>query len=218
MTRRTSFDIQLGQLKDEMVAMGSMVEKAIEQSVKALLTGDRELAREVIVKDVDVDNIEKTIEQLCITLLLRQQPVATDLRSVSAALKIITDMERIGDQAADIADISLHFDNNTLLESASNIAPMARATIAMVHSALDAYIRSDLNLADETIKDDDIVDNLFLKVRDDVIDYIRKEPDHAEQAIDVMMIAKYLERIGDHATNISEWVIFSITGRHVDDK
>ncbi|MDF2820545.1 MAG: phoU [Clostridiales bacterium] len=214
MTRRASFESQLEELNNELVRMGNLVEKRIEQSVMALENRDKVLAKEIIMNDNDVDEMEKSIEQRCITLLLRQQPVATDLRAISTALKIITDMERIGDQAADIADLSLHFDGSDLIEIATHLTPMAKAAIAMVHSSIDAFIRSDLTLAEETIVDDDIVDNLFLKVRMDVIEYLSKSPAKAEQAIDIMMIAKYLERIGDHATNICEWVTLYVTGEH----
>ena len=154
------------------------------------------------------------METRCLKLLLRQQPVARDLRSISTALKIVTDMERIGDQAADIADISMHLRSADVAVIASHLEEMAREAVDMVHSSIDAFVRTDVELAKKTIAQDDAVDALFIKVRDDVTQRIRADAAKADEAIDVMMVAKYLERIGDHAVNICEWVEFYTTGEH----
>ena len=188
---RDVFESQLKTLKDDMIEMGSMIEKAIENAIRALNNRDTELARAAIEADSEIDEQEKKIESLCLKLLLHQQPVASDLRMVSSALKMVTDMERIGDHAADISEITV-----------------------MLVGSIDAYVNKDLDRAQEVLEHDDIVDSLFLEAKKEVIQLIRKEEDHGEEAADLLMIAKYFERIGDHAVNISEWVVFSITGKH----
>jgi len=211
------FDEQLDLLKTQMIQMGALCEEAIASATKALINGDMELAKKVITTDEDIDNKEKEIESICLKLLLQFQPVARDLRQISSALKIITDMERIGDQAADISEI-IRLANIKSANNISHIANMAKATIKMVTDSIDAYVQQDLKLAKAVIDYDDVVDNLFNDVKADIIRLINEDTKNGEFAIDLMMIAKYFERIGDHATNIAEWVIFSITGKHVEEE
>jgi phosphate transport system protein len=210
---RSKFDEQLDLLNKELIEMGALCETAIAKAAKALICANISLAHEVIQIDAEIDQKEKDIEGLCFKLLLQQQPVARDLRQISAALKMITDMERIGDQAGDISEIILLGNINTL-SNAMHINEMAKATIKMVTDSIDAYVRRDLVLAREVIDYDDVVDNLFNEVKKDIIDIIGDDKKNGEFAIDLLMIAKYFERIGDHATNIAEWVEYSITGVH----
>lgn len=221
MNARRAFDEELEQLHIELIRMGAMAEEAIEKSITALLRHDRGLAGDIIAGDHQVDNMEKSIEARCLQLLLRQQPVARDLRSVSSALKIITDMERIGDQAADIAEISLHINGDNQLKMAGHLPQMAKTAMEMVHASIDAFVREDQETAQSTIRRDDEVDALFCQVRGDLIAYLQGKANGTEevdQAIDILMIAKYLERIGDHAVNICEWVEFYLTGEHKHTK
>ncbi len=214
---RNKFDEQLATLNEELTQMGCLCEQAIALASKALLDKDDKLAREVIAADREVDQKERDVESLCLKLLLRQQPVARDLRQISAALKMITDMERIGDQAADISEIALILKDRDI-EKADHIAQMAAAAIRMVTDSVDAYVRQDLDLARSVIHYDDIVDDLFVRIREDLIAKIAADPTCGGEALDLLMVAKYLERIGDHATNIAEWVEFSILGRHPEDE
>ncbi len=213
---RAYFDQQLERLNTMLTEMGALVETAISRAVYALEHGDREFARQAIQFDKQIDEKEQTIEALCLRLLLQQQPVAGDLRVISSALKMITDMERIGDQAADIAEITSHLaeSGNVQVWNSAHIHRMAVETIGMVTESIDAFVRKDLELAKAVVKRDDIVDDLFVAVRADLISMINQSPADGEQALDYLMITKYFERIGDHATNIAEWVIFSITGEH----
>lgn len=210
---RNKFDTQLEVLNNDLISMGALCEDAIAHAVKALLTNDMNLAESVMQSEKEIDQKEKDIETLCLKLLLQQQPVAKDLRLISAALKMITDMERIGDQAADIAEIVTFVD---LSESINNmhITEMAEATIKMVTESIDAFVKRDLALANAVIAYDDVVDEAFTKTKKDLIDLIANDRKRGEQALDILMIAKYLERIGDHAALIAEWVVFSITGAH----
>lgn len=210
---RARFDEQLALLNREMIAMGALCEETIALAAKALLSGDTKMAEAVHPLDGEIDQKERSIESLCLKLLLQQQPVARDLRQISAALKMITDMERIGDQADDISEI-IPFLNGRTGGECEYIAEMARAAIHMVTESIDAYVRRDIVLAHAVIEYDDIVDDLFNKVKQSLIDMIAKNPQDGEFAIDLLMIAKYFERIGDHATNIAEWVEFSVTGMH----
>ena len=209
---RRQFDQQLALLNRELIEMGALCEEVIALASKALTEGNPALAARVAPLDTEIDQKERTIESLCLKLLLQQQPVARDLRQISAALKMITDMERIGDQASDIAEIV------TCLSGAcghnAHIDQMAQATIKMVTDSLDAFVRRDLTLAWSVIEYDDVVDRLFDECKQDLIAEIAQNPTDGERVLDVLMIAKYLERIGDHATNIAEWVEFSITGTH----
>lgn len=209
---RSRFDEQLNRLNAALIELGGMVEYAIGGGVKALCRQDLPLAREVMAFDHAVDQKEREIEQMCIRLLLQQQPVAKDLRFISAALKMITDMERIGDQAADIAEIVIMLGENSGLRPPEHIAAMAEEARAMVHSAIDAYVQRDVKLAERVIDQDDAVDRLFLNVKDELVELLRQEPQSGLAALDMLMIAKYFERIGDHATNIAEWVQYAVTG------
>ena len=211
---RNKFDEQLKLLNEELNEMGALCESAIANSAKALLTGDKSLAEHAISIDSEIDQQEREIESLCLKLLLQQQPVARDLRQISSALKMITDMERIGDQAADIAEITRDIADNSIKDLVP-IGDMARATIKMVTDSVDSFVRKDLGLAEAVISSDDVVDDLFLQVREELIRRIGMG-DSGEVCIDLLMIAKYLERIGDHAVNIAEWVEYSLTGHHAD--
>jgi len=214
---RNKFDEQLDHLKTQMIQMGALCEEAIASATKALINGDIELAKKVITTDEDIDHKEKEIESICLKLLLQYQPVARDLRQISSALKMITDMERIGDQAADISEIIM-LANIKAANNTSHIADMAKATIKMVTDSIDAYVQQNLKLAKAVIDYDDVVDNLFNDVKADMIRLINEDTENGEFAIDLIMISKYFERIGDHATNIAEWVVFSITGKYVEEE
>jgi len=215
---RSRFDNQLEQLNTELIRMGALVEASISSAVKALIQQDKDKAKEAILADQEVDQKEKEIENLCLKLLLQQQPVARDLRLISSALKMITDMERIGDQAADISEIAIYLSDEPFIKKLETIPQMAEETIKMVSLSIDAFVKRDLDLADRVIEMDDIVDDLFITVKKDLIELIHGNRDTGEQALDLLMVAKYFERIGDHATNIAEWVRFSITGEHKNEK
>lgn len=213
---RSRFDRQLETLNTMLIEMGMQVETAIAASIEALKKQDTVLAKKAIAADTEIDQQEKDIEAMCLKLLLQQQPVAKDLRLISAALKMITDMERIGDQAADIAEISIFLSQAPYVKTPEHIPQMAAATAKMVTESIDAFVKKDLELANKVITDDDVVDRLFDAVKGDLIKLMSADSSNGSQAIDLLMIAKYLERIGDHATNIAEWVVFSITGKHED--
>jgi phosphate transport system protein len=210
---RNKFEEQLNLLHNSLIEMGGYIEYAINLSVKALEEQNIELARQAIAYDDEIDEKEREIEQLCLKLLLQQQPIAKDLRLISSALKMITDMERIGDQSADIAEITIMMAGAPYIKELVDIPLMARASIKMVNESIDAFVKKDLDLALSVIASDDIVDDLFVKIRKELIELIQKDVNNSEQAFDLIMIAKYLERIGDHATNIAEWVVFSMTGK-----
>ena len=209
---RNKFDEQLKTLNDELTQMGFLVEKAIKNAVNALETGNDSLAEDAISFDKEIDKKEKDIESLCLRLLLQQQPVARDLRQISAALKMITDMERIGDMASDIAEIEKSYDqkDTRYVKELYHIPQMADAAIDMVNRSVEAYVKKDEQLAFKVIDSDDLVDNLFTSVKNDLIELIRKDPKSGDSSMDLLMVAKYFERIGDHATNIAEWVLFSL--------
>ena len=211
---RNRFDRQLSTLNDELIEMGSMIEKSIETAIKALVNQDVDLARHAIEADEEIDRQERIIEDLCLKLLLQQQPVAKDLRLISSALKMITDMERIGDHASDISEITIALADQPYIKKPEHIQQMAKETMIMLVGSIEAFVDKDLEKANEVIKRDDVVDDLFDKVKKELIQMIHENADKGEQAADLLMVAKYMERIGDHATNISEWVIFSITGEH----
>ncbi len=213
---RTSFLSELKELKTDMLQMGAYIEEAIKNTMVALKRDDLIMAQEVINKDCIIDDAEKTIENLCLKLLLTQQPVATDMRMISSALKMITDMERIGDFAADIAEIITKGGRTGTSYNIDFVEKMGEAVIRMVDSAILSFTNSDLELAKKVCKSDDEVDSLFNGAKTVLLDCIRKDESLAERALDLMLVSKYLERIGDHATNIAEWVIFSITGVHVN--
>lgn len=211
---RTRFDRQLELLNNELIEMGNLIEQAIQTAVNALVRKDIDAAKSAIAFDQEVDRQERDIEALCMKLLLQQQPVAGDLRLISAALKMITDMERIGDQAADISEITIAMAEDPYVMDLKQIPQMAMETTLMVTHSVEAFVQKDLKLAQSVIDNDDIVDDLFNEIKYAIIDLIQTNAEHSEQATDMLMIAKYLERIGDHATNIAEWVIYSITGQH----
>lgn len=210
---RKSFDEQLALLNRELITMGAMCESAIALAAKALIEGDSELAGRVSDIEEAIDQKERDIETLCLKLLLQQQPVARDLRLISAAMKMITDMERIGDQARDIAEI-VTLANITASGDKLHIAEMARAAIKMVTESIDAFVAQDIKLAESVIAYDDVVDRGFDSVKTALIEMFGQPETDAEFALDLLMVAKYLERIGDHATNIAEWVVYSISGIH----
>ena len=210
---RSKFDEQLALLSRELTQMGALCEEVIALAAKSITTGDVAIAEKVAPLDGEIDRMEHSIEALCLKLLLQQQPVARDLRQISAALKMITDMERIGDQADDIAEILLCRAGRPL-SAGDTLRDMARATIRMVSESVDAYVRQDVDLAQQVIAADDEVDGYFDRIKAHLIDRIAKDVDDGEATLDLLMIAKYYERIGDHATNIAEWVMFSVTGVH----
>ena len=206
---RSKFDEQLNQLYDEMMRMGTMIEDSIEKAIDALVNQKVTLAEEIMARDEDIDRQQKKIESICFNLLMRQQPVARDLRTISAAMKMVTDMERIGDHAADISEITVMLGNQPYPFSLDLIKKMATETMIMLIRSIEAYVEKDIGKAQSVIKHDDIIDALFDEVKQKLITLIHEAPDNGEQATDFLMIAKYFERIGDHATNISEWVIFA---------
>ena len=212
---RDFFQEQLKELNRELIRMGAACEEIIALASRALTDMDEELVRKVATIGAQIDESERTIETICLKLLLRQQPVARDLRQISAAMKMITDMERIGDQAEDIVEI-IPFMNAHPDERFPKIREMAKAAQSMVTEAVDAYVDQDLELARKVMAHDDVVDDYFAQVKNGIIDIIAAEPSQGEYALDLLMIAKYFERIGDHCTNIAEWVEFSVTGVHKD--
>ena len=214
---RSRFDEQLAQLKCELIEMGALCEEAIALAAKAHDEADVKLAAKVAPLSGEIDRMERNIESMCLKLLLSQQPVARDLRMISAALKLITDMERIGDQASDIAEI-INFLDGRSIEECEYIGEMAKAAIRMVTDSVDAYVKQDVDAAHRVIAGDDVVDDYFDKVKTSLISLIAHNPDEGRYALDLLMIAKYFERIGDHAVNIAEWVVFSVTGIHDESK
>ena len=213
---RSRFDEQLELLNRELIEMGALCEQVISMAARALMSGDTKLAAQITPLDGEIDQMERDVESRCLKLLLQQQPVAKDLRQVSAALKMVTDMERIGDQADDIAEIVLYLED-VPAESHELLRKMAEAAIGMVSDSVDAYVRQDVALAEKVIADDDTVDAYFDKVKQALIRRIADDPAEGGTALELLMIAKYLERIGDHATNIAEWVEFSVTGVHKEE-
>lgn len=212
---RENYTRELNRIQDALIDMGSMIEAAISGAVSVLYSCDEKKAREIIAFDEDVDAKEREIEDLCMKLLLRQQPVAGDLRKISVALKLITDMERIGDHAADISEIAMILKEAPNLEQ-THLREMAMQTSTMLISSIESYVELDVSKAQKVIKHDDIVDDLFVSVKRELIEQMRTNPEQGEMAADLLMAAKYFERIGDHATNIAEWVIYAATGRHVE--
>ena len=212
---RNRFDGQLNILNNELITMGALCEEAISSAVKLLIDNDVKMKSNVLETDKQIDQKERDIETLCMKLLMQQQPVASDLRTISSALKMISDMERIGDQASDIAEIA-EYAYGSGMESETHIADMASATIQMVTDSIDSFVKKDVILAHTVIENDNIVDDLFDKLKGELISAIENKAANAEALIDLLMIAKYFERIGDHAENIAEWVIYSITGKHAE--
>ena len=215
---RNRFDRQLEELNNGLIHMGSLIEQAIETAVDGLVQQNVEMAKQAMEYEEEINHAEREIEALCLKLLLQQQPVASDLRLISAALKMITDMERIGDHATDISELTVLLTRQPHRINMGHIKQMAKETIVMVIQSLEAYVNKDMEQAKAVIARDDVVDELFLTVKKEILIILRENVEYGEQAEDLLMAAKYFERIGDHAVNIAEWVIFSITGRHVDDK
>mgnify|MGYP001624852615 FL=1 len=218
MSGRLGFQNEIEKLNVELIKMGALIEEAIENVIIAFKNQDKELAKEIIRKDSEVDNMEKSIESHCLSLILRQQPVAKDLRIVSTALKMVTDMERIGDHASDIASIILKIDGDHVFEIVEHIPEMASLAKRMVKGSIEAFVKGDTELTKKIIAIDDEVDNLFTKVKSEVIEIIKKSNDLSDMCIDFLMIAKYFERIGDHAENICEWVEFNETGEYKNSR
>ena len=207
---RSKFDEQLNQ---EMMQMGSMIEDSIQKAINALIDQNVELAKKIMDNDTQIDHEQKKIENLCFNLLMQQQPVAKDLRVISAAMKMVTDMERIGDHAADISEMTILMSKTKYIPNLEHINRMASETVQMLIRSIEAYVEKDMKKAVDVIASDDVVDDLFDKNKAELIEQIQREPQSAESAADMLMVAKYFERIGDHATNIAEWVIFAL-----DDK
>lgn len=214
MTARKTFEHELEQLNVELIHMGALIENAIENSITAFKEQNLALAREIMKRDEEINEAEKNVEAKCLSLILRQQPVARDLRVVSTAMKLVTDMERIGDQASDIAEIVLHMKGSHIFTIVEHIPAMAKTARRMVHDAVEAFVQNDLEQARAVMKEDDQMDALFDKVKLDVVRLMKESDVYPDRYVDFLMIAKYLERIGDHAVNICEWVEFNRTGEY----
>jgi phosphate transport system protein len=215
---RGRFDQKLQELNEALLEMASLIQIAIQDATNALLSHDVPAAQKIISGDNAIDDKERTIEALCLKLLLSEQPVARDLRQISTALKMITDLERIGDHASDISELCLLLSGQTYIKSLEHIPKMAQASVKMVNDSITAFVTKDLDLANQVIAYDDVVDELYNVVKQELILHVRSQADDGEQAFDLMQIAKYYERIGDHAQNLAEWVIFSITGVHKNSR
>ena len=214
---RLKFDQQLEELNRELIKMGALCERAIRLAVDQLMKAEAEKAKEVNQIEMEINHKEREIEALCMKLILQQQPVASDLRQISSALKMISDMERIGDQAQDIAGMSKFVQVQELAHTI-HIGEMAEATIKMVTESIDSFVKSNIETARNVVKYDDVVDNLFLQVKEELTGKVIDDSQNAEYYMDLIMIAKYFERIGDHAENIAQWVEYSITGEHDDSE
>ncbi len=211
---RNLLDRELQQLNGEILRMGGLVEESVEQTIIALRELDGELARSIVAKDDLVDNMETKIEKHCLSLFALQQPLAGDLRLIGASLKMLTDLERIADHASDIAELTLRLIGSPAGTVPSGVFRMAEMTRVMLRKSLDAFIRQDVEAARAVCKDDDEVDDLFNELILDRVNVMKADPSRVEQSIDIMFIVKYLERMGDHATNIAEWVMYNVTGHH----
>ena len=209
---RSKFDEQLHLLNQEMMQMGSMIEDSIQKAINALIDQNVELAKKIMDNDTQIDHEQKKIENLCFNLLMQQQPVAKDLRVISAAMKMVTDMERIGDHAADISEMTILMSKTKYIPNLEHINRMASETVQMLIRSIEAYVEKDMEKAVDVIASDDVVDDLFDKNKAELIEQIQREPQSAESAADMLMVAKYFEKIGDHAVNIANWASFSATG------
>ena len=207
---RSKFDEQLLELNKEMIEMGNKIILSIKNAIEALVARDENMAKAIMESDAEVDHLQKKIEGICFNLLIQQQPVARDLRTVTAAMKMVTDMERIGDHAADISEMTILMGQNSQIDKFEHISQMATETMIMLNHSIEAYVEKNVIKAKEVIEHDDIVDDLFVEAKKDVIELILNSPSEGEGATDILLIAKYFERIGDHATNIAEWVIYSL--------
>lgn len=213
---RQAFEKELQALHAEIIRMGSLVEAAISGAVTALENMDLPLARSIMAGDDAIDGMERQIERHCLEIILRQQPVARDLRDVTSALKLITDLERIADHAVDISEKILLIAASGKVMIPHHLVTMASISRGMIRGALDAYIGRDEALAAEVVRNDDQVDDLYLRIKDDLIHLIKVDRDHVESLTELLLVAKYFERIADHATNVAEWVVFTIRGDHPD--
>lgn len=218
MGTRKLYDDELKELSSALIKMGSMAIDAVTRAMQALKTFDKQLAKEIIEDDNNINSMERDIETMCLKLILKQQPVATDLRKISTAIKMITDIERIGDAASDIAELSLYHESISFPELQDEVLKMAVSAKEMVSSAIEAYVKGDLEIARKTMLKDDVVDDYFLQIRHALASRIYKDTQEMDAVIDYLMIVKYLERIGDHAVNICEWVQFYITGIHINER
>ena len=212
---REYFDLELKALNDKLIEMGALVEGAIKNTITIITNGEYDKLETSRIIEEKINKMEREIQNYCLNLLLLQSPVAGDLRTVSAALKMITDLERIGDQAIDISEMSTYLKDCENIYSMTHLSEMAERSSNMVTTAIDAFVKKDLKLANTVATMDDAIDDLFNKVKQEVIDIINANKELDQQAIDVLLIAKYFEKIGDHAENIGEWVVFSITGKTV---
>ena len=215
---RSKFDEQLLELNKEMIEMGNKIILSIKNAIEALVARDENAAKEIMERDIEVDHLQKKIEGICFNLLIQQQPVARDLRTVTAAMKMVTDMERIGDHAADISEMTILMGQSSQINKFEHISKMATETMIMLNHSIEAYVEKNVIKAKEVIEHDDIVDDLFVEAKKDVIELILNSPSEGEGATDILMIAKYFERIGDHATNIAEWVIYSLKQKEDEDE
>ena len=213
---RNRFDQQLENLNNELVTMGALCEDAVNFAIKAVFDNDMDMAARAEEAEQQIDQKEKDIEAMCMRLLLQQHPVARDLRVISSALKMISDMERIGDQAADIAEIARYLEGS-IIPGTQHLKSMSEYAAEMVTRSIDSFVESDLDMAVQVIKDDDVVDRAFDEVREDLLCAIGEGTIDGKILLDLLMIAKYIERVGDHATNIAEWVVYSITGAHPEE-
>lgn len=213
MSIRTVFDDELSLLNTELIKMGALCERAVRSALNVYFLGKKADAETANKLEKEIDSKERDIEDLCMKLILRQQPVAGDLRLISSAIKMISDMERIGDQAQDIADIAINIDYDEINDHV-HIRNMSETALSMVSKSIDAFVKKDVSTAEEVIKMDDIVDEGFDKIKEELIQAVREDSKKSEEYIDILMIAKYIERIGDHAVNIAEWVEYSVTGTH----
>ena len=210
---RSKFDEQLNVLNQEMMHMGTLIEDSIQKAIDAMIDQNVELAKTIMENDEEIDREQKKIENICFNLLMQQQPVARDLRVISAAMKMVTDMERIGDHAADISEMTIMMAKERYIQDLTDLKKMATETVLMLIRSVEAYVEKDMAKAQSVIEHDDVVDELFDKNKAEIIEMIHKDPSCGEQATDLLLVTKYFERIGDHATNIAEWVIFAL-----DDK
>ena len=215
---RSKFDEQLLELNKEMIEMGNKIILSIKNAIEALVARDENMAKAIMESDAEVDHLQKKIEGICFNLLIQQQPVARDLRTVTAAMKMVTDMERIGDHAADISEMTILMGQNSQIDKFEHISKMATETMIMLNHSIEAYVEKNVIKAKEVIEHDDIVDDLFVEAKKDVIELILNSPSEGEGATDILLIAKYFERIGDHATNIAEWVIYSLKQKEDEDE
>lgn len=215
---RSKFDEQLLELNNEMIEMGNKIILSIKNAIEALVARDENMAKAIMESDAEVDHLQKKIEGICFNLIIQQQPVARDLRTVTAAMKMVTDMERIGDHAADISEMTILMGQNSQIDKFEHISQMATETMIMLNHSIEAYVEKNVIKAKEVIEHDDIVDDLFVEAKKDVIELILNSPIEGEGATDILMIAKYFERIGDHATNIAEWVIYSLKQKEDEDE